>query len=176
MLFSEDPAYLERTIHKDQCSTSIDTRPSSSTDSRTHPSIDTRPSSLTDPHCSTSIDPTPRTSIDLQSRSMVAIVILRQDENGDLYDQDGHLHNATGQKLDAQGNVIHDADATGAAQPVEEAAPPKAQADYNRPDEYYINISAIRLPEIQKENLELKPQYYMLGSKLVTTESMSESP
>ncbi|KAF3537880.1 hypothetical protein F2Q69_00021610 [Brassica cretica] len=27
---------------------------------------------------------------------MVAIVILRQDENGDLYDQDGHLRNATG--------------------------------------------------------------------------------
>ena len=55
---------------------------------------------------------------------MVAIVILRQDENGTLYDQDGHLCNATGQKLDAQGYVIHDADATGAAQPVEEAAPP----------------------------------------------------
>ncbi|KAF3488050.1 hypothetical protein F2Q69_00052445 [Brassica cretica] len=26
---------------------------------------------------------------------MVAIVILRQDENGNLYDQDGHLRNAT---------------------------------------------------------------------------------
>ncbi|KAF3560553.1 hypothetical protein DY000_02016302 [Brassica cretica] len=36
---------------------------------------------------------------------MVAIVILRPDENGNLYDQDGHLRNATGQKLDAQGNV-----------------------------------------------------------------------
>ncbi|KAF3536642.1 hypothetical protein F2Q69_00022452 [Brassica cretica] len=36
---------------------------------------------------------------------MVAIVILRQDENGNLYDQDGHLRNATGQKLDAHGNV-----------------------------------------------------------------------
>ena len=47
---------------------------------------------------------------------MVAIVILRQDENGDLYDQDGHLRNATSQKLDAQGNVIPDADATGASQ------------------------------------------------------------
>ncbi|KAF3584544.1 hypothetical protein F2Q69_00030001 [Brassica cretica] len=35
---------------------------------------------------------------------MVAIVILKQDENGNLYDQDGHLRNATGQKLDAQGN------------------------------------------------------------------------
>ncbi|KAF3575788.1 hypothetical protein DY000_02033175 [Brassica cretica] len=36
---------------------------------------------------------------------MVAIVILRQDENGNLNDQDGHLRNATGQKLDAQENV-----------------------------------------------------------------------
>ncbi|KAF2592527.1 hypothetical protein F2Q70_00043322 [Brassica cretica] len=36
---------------------------------------------------------------------MVAIVILRQDGNGNLYDQDGHLRNATGQKLDAQGNI-----------------------------------------------------------------------
>ena len=56
---------------------------------------------------------------------MVAIVILRQDENGNLYDQDGHLRNATGQKLDAQGTVIPDDDAIGAAQPVEEAAQPR---------------------------------------------------
>ena len=82
------------------------------------------------------MDPTPCTSIDLQSRNMVAIVILRQDENGNLYDQDGHLRNAKGQKLDAQGAVIPDANATGAAQPVEEAAQPRALADYNRPDEY----------------------------------------
>ena len=67
---------------------------------------------------------------------MVAIVILRHDGNGDMYDEDGHLRNAKGQKLDAQGNVITDADATGAAQPVEEADPPKALADDNRPDEY----------------------------------------
>ena len=74
---------------------------------------------------------------------MVAIVILRQDENGNLYDQDGHLRNATGQKLDAQGNVIPDSDATEAAQPVEEAARPRALADYNLPDEYYAKKSAI---------------------------------
>ena len=90
---------------------------------------------------------------------MVATVILRQDENGDLYDQDCHMRNATGHKLHAQGNVIPDDDAIGAAQPVEEAAPPKALADYNHPDEYYTNRSAIRLPEIQKENFELKSQY-----------------
>ena len=86
---------------------------------------------------------------------MVAIVLLTQDKNGNLYDQDGHLRNATGQKLDAQGNVIPDTDATWAAQPVEEAARPRALAEYNRPDEYYANRSAIRLPEIQKHNFKL---------------------
>ncbi|KAF3493866.1 hypothetical protein DY000_02053060 [Brassica cretica] len=104
LLFSEDPAHLERTIRKDQRSTSIDSVAFTSTDSLTQPSTDTRPSSSTDTrpssstdlHRSTSIDTTPRTSIDHQSRNMVAIVILRQDENGNLYDQDGHLRNATG--------------------------------------------------------------------------------
>ncbi|KAF3519991.1 hypothetical protein DY000_02058456 [Brassica cretica] len=167
LLFSEDPAHLEHTIRKDQRSTSLDAAAFMSSNSRTQPSTDTRPSSSTDLHRSTSIDTTPRTSIDHQSRNMVAIVILRQDENGNLYDQDGHLRNATGQKLDAQGNVIIDTDATGAAQPVEEAARPRALADYNRPDEYYANRSAIRLPEIQKQNFELKPQYYTLVSQMI---------
>src|SRR5690606_30947854 len=35
-------------------------------------------------------------------------------------------------------------------------------ADYNRPDQYYANRSAIRLPDIQREDFELKPQYYTL--------------
>ncbi|KAF3531572.1 hypothetical protein DY000_02040346 [Brassica cretica] len=86
----EDPAHLERTIRKDQRSTSFDAAPFTSTDSHTQPSTDTRPSSSTDLHRSTSIDTTPRTSIDHQSQNMVAIVILRQDQNGNLYDQDGH--------------------------------------------------------------------------------------
>ncbi|KAF3527822.1 hypothetical protein DY000_02041076 [Brassica cretica] len=104
LLVSEDPAHLERSIRKDQRSTSLDAAVFTSTDSRTQPSTDTRPSSSTVPHRSTSIDTTPLTSIDPQSRNMIAIFILRQDENGNLYDQDGHLRNATGQKLDAQGN------------------------------------------------------------------------
>ncbi|KAF2576207.1 hypothetical protein F2Q70_00003985 [Brassica cretica] len=99
LLFSEDPAHLERSIRKDQRSTSIDAAAFTSTDSRTQPSTDTRPSSSTNLPRSTSIHTTPRTSIDPHSRSMVAIVILRQDENGNLYDQDGHLRNVTGQKL-----------------------------------------------------------------------------
>ncbi|KAF3564579.1 hypothetical protein DY000_02014521 [Brassica cretica] len=76
---------------KDQSSTSIDAAAFTSTDSRTQPSTDTQPSSSTDLHRSPSIDTTPRTSIDPQSRSMVVIVILRQDKNGNLYDQDDHL-------------------------------------------------------------------------------------
>uniref|UniRef100_M4F934 Uncharacterized protein n=1 Tax=Brassica campestris TaxID=3711 RepID=M4F934_BRACM len=112
MLFSEDRAHLERTIHKDQRSTSLDAEAFTSTDTRTQTSTDTRPSLSTDIPRSTSTDTTPRSSIDPQSQNMVAVVILKQDENGNLYDQDGHQRNATGQKLDAQGTVIPDADAT----------------------------------------------------------------
>ncbi|KAF3486184.1 hypothetical protein F2Q69_00053072 [Brassica cretica] len=137
LLFSEDPAYLEHSIREDQRSTSLDAAAFTSTDSLTHPSTNTRPSSSTDLHRSTSIVSTLRTLIDHQSRSVVAIVILRQDENGNL-----------------------------PAQPVEEAAPLKALADYNRPDEYYANRSAIRLPEISKENFKLKPPYYTLVSQI----------
>ena len=102
---------------------------------------------------------------------MVAIVILTQGENGNLYDQDGHLRNATGQKLDAQGNIIPEteAEATGEAQT-------RSLADYNRPDEYYTNRSAIRLPEIQKPNFELKPQYYSLVSQIPYSGLSHEHP
>nr|VDC90148.1 unnamed protein product [Brassica rapa] len=79
--FSDDPAHLERTIRKDQRSTSLYAAAFTSTNSRTQPSTDTRPSSSTNLHRSTSIDTTPRTSIDPQWGNMVAIVILRQDEN-----------------------------------------------------------------------------------------------
>ncbi|KAF3503757.1 hypothetical protein F2Q69_00043533 [Brassica cretica] len=50
LLFSEDPAHLERTIRKDQRSTSLDAAAFTSTDSHTQPSTDTRPSSSTDLH------------------------------------------------------------------------------------------------------------------------------
>uniref|UniRef100_A0A0D3DJS7 Uncharacterized protein n=1 Tax=Brassica oleracea var. oleracea TaxID=109376 RepID=A0A0D3DJS7_BRAOL len=63
-----------------------------------------------------------------------------------MHDPGGHLCNATGQKLDAQGTAFlePDTDATGAAIPVDEPARPRTLADYNRPDEYYTNRSAIR--------------------------------
>ena len=79
---------------------------------------------------------------------------------GDLHDQEGHLRNAACQRIDAQGAAIpeSDTDATCTTLPVDEAAQPKTLADYNRPDQFYTNKSAIRPQTIQR-NFELKPQY-----------------
>ena len=59
-----------------------------------------------------------------------------RDENGDLPDQEGHLRNAAGQRIDALGAAIPecDANATGATLPVDEAVRLKTLGDYNRPD------------------------------------------
>ncbi|KAF2535841.1 hypothetical protein F2Q70_00002019 [Brassica cretica] len=93
LLFSDDPAHLERTIRRGQRSTLLDATTSSSIDTHNQPSTDTRPSSLIDPNHSTTIDTTLSTSIDTISSKMVNIIILTQDENGNLYDQNGHLRN-----------------------------------------------------------------------------------
>ncbi|KAG5375972.1 hypothetical protein IGI04_040568, partial [Brassica rapa subsp. trilocularis] len=95
LLFSEDPAHLERTIRRGQHSTSLDPTISSSNDTHNQPSTDTRPSSSIDPNRSTTIDTTPRTSNDTVLSKMVNIIILTQDENENLYDHDSHLRNAT---------------------------------------------------------------------------------
>ncbi|KAF2578682.1 hypothetical protein F2Q68_00004524 [Brassica cretica] len=39
---------------------------------------------------------------------MVATLILVRENNGDLHDQEGHLRNAAGQRIDAQGAAIPD--------------------------------------------------------------------
>ena len=74
------------------------------------------------------------------------------------------MRNATSQRLDDQRDVIpdHDADAAAAAQAVYEAARPRTLAEYNRPDQYYANRSAIRPPAIQRNNFELKAQCFTL--------------
>ncbi|KAF3529020.1 hypothetical protein DY000_02042029 [Brassica cretica] len=126
LLFSPDPASLERSIRKEARSSSIDNNARSSldprqppstqalvpstdtpsppsTDTRSPPSTDTRsPPSTEDTHLPstdilhpTSIDTSIRTSIDTEPRDMVATLILVRDEKGDLYDQEGHLRNAT---------------------------------------------------------------------------------
>ncbi|KAL0655607.1 hypothetical protein Bca4012_076191 [Brassica carinata] len=143
LLFSDDPAHLERTIRRGQRSTSLDAITLSSIDTHNQPSTDTRPSSSIDPNRSTTIDTTPRTPIDTVSSKKVSIIILTQDKNGNLYDQNGHLRKETGQKIDAQGTVIPDADATGAAQPVDEDARSKPLADYNLKPQYYTLVSQI---------------------------------
>ncbi|KAF3503372.1 hypothetical protein F2Q69_00042159 [Brassica cretica] len=63
----------------------------------------------------TSIDTPSQTSIVAEPREMVAPLILVRDNNGDLHDQEGHLRNAVGQRIDAQGAAIPepDANATG---------------------------------------------------------------
>ena len=95
---------------------------------------------------------------------MVATLILVRDEKGDQHDQEDHLRNAAGQMIDAQRAAIpqSDTDATGTAQLVDEAARPRTLADYNRPDQFYANTSAIRPLVIQRGDFELKPQSYTL--------------
>ncbi|KAF3543101.1 hypothetical protein DY000_02006629 [Brassica cretica] len=113
LLFSPDPASLEHSIRKEARSSSIDNNACSSLDSHQPPSTqalvpstDTRsPSSTEDTHLPstdifhpTSIDTSIRTSIDTEPRDMVATLILVREERGDLYDQEGHLRNATGHR------------------------------------------------------------------------------
>ena len=82
---------------------------------------------------------------------MVVTLILVHEVKGDLHDQEGHLRNAACQRLDAQGSAIHESDiyATGTTLPVDEVARPRTLADYNRPDQFYTNRSAIRSLTIQ---------------------------
>ncbi|KAF2574809.1 hypothetical protein F2Q70_00004045 [Brassica cretica] len=116
LLFSPDPACLERSIRKEAHSSSIDNNTCSSLDfvqppstQALDPSIDTRsPPSTKDTHLPltdivhlTSIDTPVRTSSDTEPRNMVTTLILVQDERGDLHDQEGHLRNAAGQRINA---------------------------------------------------------------------------
>ncbi|KAF2575518.1 hypothetical protein F2Q70_00003237 [Brassica cretica] len=121
LLFSPDPASLERSIRKEARSSSIDNNTCSSLDFVQPPSIQTLvPSTDTcslpstkDTHLPstdivhpTSIDTPSQTSIDTEPRDMVATLILVRDNNGDMHDQDGHLRNAARQRIDAQGAAI----------------------------------------------------------------------
>ncbi|KAF3507903.1 hypothetical protein F2Q69_00006650 [Brassica cretica] len=108
LLFSPDPISLERSIHKEACSSSIDNTTCSSIDfchppsthtlvPSTHtlvPSTDTRsPLSTEDTNLPstnifhpTSIDTSARTSIDTEPRDMVATLILVRDDRRNLHD------------------------------------------------------------------------------------------
>ncbi|KAF3553673.1 hypothetical protein F2Q69_00013629 [Brassica cretica] len=104
LLFSSDPASLERSIRKEVRSSWIDNNACSSldfrqppstqalvpsTDSRSPPSTEDTHISSTDIFHPTSIDSSVLTSIDTEPRDMVATLILVRDERGDLHDQEG---------------------------------------------------------------------------------------
>ncbi|KAF3499608.1 hypothetical protein F2Q69_00043231 [Brassica cretica] len=99
LLFSPDPASLERSIRKEAHSLSTDNNTSVSLDYAQPPSTDTRSPLPTDnTHLlssdifhPTSIDIPSRTSIDTEPRGMVAPLILVRDNNGDRHDQEGQL-------------------------------------------------------------------------------------
>ncbi|KAF3604696.1 hypothetical protein F2Q69_00035116 [Brassica cretica] len=106
LLFSPDPASLERSIRKEARSSSIDNTTCSSTDlcqppstQTLVPSTDTRlPLSTEDTHLPstdifhpTSINTSVRRSIDTEPRDMVATLTLVRDDRGNLHDQEGHL-------------------------------------------------------------------------------------
>uniref|UniRef100_A0A0D3D4A4 Uncharacterized protein n=1 Tax=Brassica oleracea var. oleracea TaxID=109376 RepID=A0A0D3D4A4_BRAOL len=178
LIFSPDPASLERTIRKEGRSLSTDNNnsvsldyaqqpstqtPVMSTDSRSPLSIDNTNLPSTDTLNPTSIDIPSQTSIDTEPLAIVAPLILVRENNGDLHDQEGHLRNAAGQRIDAQGAAIPEPNAitTGTTLPVDEASQPRTLADYNRPNRYYTNRSAILPPTIERD-FELKAQYYTL--------------
>ncbi|KAF3502904.1 hypothetical protein F2Q69_00042295 [Brassica cretica] len=109
LLFSPDPASLERSIRKEVRSSSIDNNTCSSlnfvqplstqtlvpsTDTRSPPSTEDTHLPSTDIVHPTSIDTPARTSTDTEPQDMVAPLILVRDNNGDLHDQEGHLRNA----------------------------------------------------------------------------------
>lgn len=162
-LFFTDSALLEHTIRKEKRSTSIDNNIHSSADSSRQTSTNTP--NLSNDSCELPpIDTSTRTLIDIHPQDMVATLILERDENGDLHDHEGHLRIAAGQRLDDQRDVIpdQDDDIAAAIQDVDDAAKPKMLANYNRLDQYYANISAIRPPAIQRTDFELKPHHFTL--------------
>ncbi|KAF2546005.1 hypothetical protein F2Q70_00022385 [Brassica cretica] len=138
LIFSPDPASLERTIRKEAHSILTEHNNSVSLDSAQPPSTQTPvPSTYsrtalwtdntnlptTDTLHPTSIDIPSQTSIDTEPRAMVAPLILVRDNNGDLQDHEGHLRNAARQRIDAQGSAIPETDAD---------VEPRTLADYNR--------------------------------------------
>ncbi|XP_024005011.1 uncharacterized protein LOC112082144 [Eutrema salsugineum] len=72
-----------------------------------------------------------------------ALALVR-DDAGFWRDQDGQVCNERGQRLDGEGNII------------------RTLGDYNRPEQFYANRSAICAPAFQRNDFELKPVYYTL--------------
>ncbi|KAF2595185.1 hypothetical protein F2Q70_00043596 [Brassica cretica] len=95
LLFFSDPTRLERSIRKENRASSIDTTSTTSIDTTSTTSIDTTSTTSIDIYDRATIDSSTRTSIDTNPRTdMVAALVLKRDENGDLHDPGGHMCNA----------------------------------------------------------------------------------
>ncbi|KAF3504480.1 hypothetical protein F2Q69_00042337 [Brassica cretica] len=110
LLFSPDPASLERLIRKEARSSSSDNNTCVSLDSAQPsstltlvPSTDTRSPLSTDNTHLSSTNILHPTSIDTEPRENVLPLILVQDNNGDLHDYEGHLRNTASHRINAQG-------------------------------------------------------------------------
>ncbi|CAE6126025.1 unnamed protein product [Arabidopsis arenosa] len=95
---------------------------------------------------------------------------IRADEEGLLRDDDGQAYNEAGQRLDDQGIVIPEDLIVDDPNILNLAAPqkrnrPMTLGDYNRPDLFYANHSAIVPPPFQRHDFELKPAYFTLVGK-----------
>jgi len=86
---------------------------------------------------------------------MVATPVLTRNENGDLHDPEGHLCNAAGQKVYANGAVILD---TSAATEVDRVLRQRTMAEWILSSQFYTNRNAIQPPAIQGVNM--KPAYW----------------
>ncbi|CAN6868570.1 unnamed protein product [Brassica oleracea] len=107
LLFFSNPARLERSIRKENRTSSINTTSTTSIDTTSTTSIDTTSTTSIDICDRATIDSSTRTSVDTNPRAdTVATLVLQRDENGDLHDPGGHLCNAAGERIDGQGTAI----------------------------------------------------------------------
>ncbi|XP_024015856.1 uncharacterized protein LOC112089112 [Eutrema salsugineum] len=116
---------------------------------------------------------------------------LVRDDDGTWRDREGHLCNARGQRIDGDGNIILPAplpvdvvdqnpppaprgnavivphlrnapEDRNVREPAPAAGHGRTLGDYNRPEQFYENRSAIRAPAFQRNDFELKSVYYTL--------------
>ncbi|XP_024014462.1 uncharacterized protein LOC112088416 [Eutrema salsugineum] len=116
---------------------------------------------------------------------------LVRDDDGIWRDQEVHVCNARGERLDGDGNLIPPAplpvdvvdqnpppaprgnavivpqqrnvpEDRNVREPLPTAGRGRTLGDYNRPEQFYENRSAIRAPAFQRNDFKLKPVYYTL--------------
>ena len=97
--------------------------------------------------------------------------MLTRNENGDLHDPEGHLCNAAGQKVYANGAVILD---TSAATEVDRVLRQRTMAEWILSSQFYTNRSAIQPPAIQGVNM--KPAYWFYVDQHLFHGLLHENP